>query len=122
FTDSASWQASILELRNRGTTHVIDLGPGEGVARLTASALKGHGARVLACSRTADLDEVINSRAAPSRPVAWQAFRPRLVELPTGERLADNRFTRATGRPPVLLPGMTPTTVEAPIVIAAANA
>lgn len=27
-----------------------------------------------------------------------------------------------TGRPPVLVPGMTPTTVEAPLVVAAANA
>ena len=45
-----------------------------------------------------------------------------MVALPGGRRHLDTRYTRATGRPPVILAGMTPTTVDAPIVAAAANA
>ena len=49
-------------------------------------------------------------------------MRPRVVELPDGRRHLDGRYTRLTGRPPVILAGMTPTTSDAPIVAAAANA
>ena len=44
------------------------------------------------------------------------------ARLSDGTIAIDNRFSRATGRSPVILPGMTPSTVDAPIVAAAANA
>ena len=39
-----------------------------------------------------------------------------------GKVVLANRFTEFTGRPPAILPGMTPTTVDARIVSAGANA
>ena len=46
----------------------------------------------------------------------------RLVTLPDGSVKLSTKFTRLTGRSPILLAGMTPTTVDAKIVAAAANA
>ncbi|WP_231129315.1 type I polyketide synthase [Bifidobacterium choloepi] len=51
----------------------------------------------------------------------WSRFAPRVIETPAGRKL-DTKFTRLTGKPPVLLAGMTPTTVEPELVAAAANA
>ncbi|HKV20659.1 MAG TPA: fatty acid synthase subunit beta domain-containing protein, partial [Mycobacterium sp.] len=47
---------------------------------------------------------------------------PTLVTLPDGTVKLSTKFTRLTGRSPILLAGMTPTTVDAKIVAAAANA
>ena len=61
--------------------------------------------------------------AAPAGPdVRYSRFAPRVVELPGGRRHLDGRYTQRTGRPPVILAGMTPTTADVPIVAAAANA
>jgi fatty acid synthase len=53
--------------------------------------------------------------------VTYGRFAPTVVKLPDGTTRLENRFTRATGRSPMILPGMTPTTVDAGIVAAAAN-
>lgn len=45
-----------------------------------------------------------------------------MVRLPDGRVKLSTKFTRLTGRSPILLAGMTPTTVDAKIVAAAANA
>ena len=45
-----------------------------------------------------------------------------MVTLPDGSVKLSTKFTRLTGRSPILLAGMTPTTVDAKIVAAAANA
>ena len=44
------------------------------------------------------------------------------MKLPDGSVKLSTKFTRLTGRSPILLAGMTPTTVDAKIVAAAANA
>ena len=44
------------------------------------------------------------------------------MTLPDGKTVVDTAFSRLTGRSPVLLAGMTPTTVDPEIVAAAANA
>lgn len=54
--------------------------------------------------------------------LSYSRFAPGLRTLPDGSVAIDNLFTRATGRSPAILPGMTPTTVDVPIVAAAANA
>ena len=57
-------------------------------------------------------------RCAP----AWSSYAPTAVKLPDGSVKLSTKFTRLTGRSPILLAGMTPTTVDAKIVAAAANA
>ena len=44
------------------------------------------------------------------------------MSLPDGSTRVETKFTRLTGRSPILLAGMTPTTVDPAIVAAAANA
>ena len=53
---------------------------------------------------------------------AWSSYAPTAVTLPDGSVKLSTKFTRLTGRSPILLAGMTPTTVNAKIVAAAANA
>ena len=55
-------------------------------------------------------------------PVQYAQFAPKLATLPNGNVIIDNLYSRTTGESPVILPGMTPTTVDAPIVVAGANA
>ncbi|MFV1084621.1 hypothetical protein, partial [Klebsiella pneumoniae] len=59
---------------------------------------------------------------APEPGTDWSHLRPGLVTLPNGKTVVDTAFSRLTGRSPVLLAGMTPTTVDPEIVAAAANA
>ncbi len=117
------WQATMAAARQRGVTHVVDLGPGAGVATLSALCLQGHGVRVLAAATEAG-QALLHSRdpadSEPPRP--WAERAPRVRQRADGTLRLENAFTRATGCAPVMLPGMTPTTVDAPIVAAAANA
>ncbi len=98
-------------------------GPGTAVARLTAENLRGSGVRTLALASPEGRRVLTSPGAAPAaRDVTYAELAPRVVALPGGRRHLDTRYTRLTGRPPVILAGMTPTTVDAPIVAAAANA
>ena len=102
---------------------MLDFGPGTEVATLTAENLRGHGARTLALASPEGRRRLTSPGASPAGPdVRYASFAPRVVELPGGRRHLDGRYTRMTGRPPVILAGMTPTTSDAPIVAAAANA
>ena len=100
---------------------MLDLGPGTAVARLTAENLRGSGVRVLALA-SPEGRRVLTVAGRRARRARCHLRGVRAgSSLPGGAHL-DTRYTRATGRPPVILAGMTPTTVDAPIVAAAANA
>ena len=103
-------------------THVLDLGPGDGVSRLTAANLRGAGLPVLPLTTPQGQEGLFTAGAAPKRPLRYADFKPRLLSLPDGALKVDNRYTRLTGQSPIILPGMTPTTAEVPVVAAAANA
>jgi len=101
---------------------LIDCGPCDGVARLTAGTARGTGARVLALSQEDGRRGLLTVGAAPdhsSEP--YIHFAPQVVTLADGRQRLENLFTRSSGRSPMVLPGMTPTTVDAGIVAAAAN-
>ncbi|MBL8787964.1 MAG: DUF1729 domain-containing protein, partial [Deltaproteobacteria bacterium] len=102
---------------------VLDLGPGEGVSRLTAGALRGTGVDSMALGGLGgeERERFFTAPRGPA-PLRYDELMPRLAELPDGRVVVDNAFSRATGTPPIILPGMTPTTVDVPIVAAAANA
>jgi fatty acid synthase len=117
------WDKVVGELIGRGADWVLDLGPGVEVGRLTGRNLRGTGARVLPLASPEAMRLLVTVGAAPVSPeLRWADLAPGVVELPDGRRHLDNRYSRATGQPPVILPGMTPTTADAPIVVAAANA
>lgn len=105
----------------QGVDTLVDLGPGVEVAHLVASATRGRALQVLAAAKPDERALLLDTRQAPTPPAPWRALAPTAVDEGFGPRL-DNRFTRVTGRAPFIVPGMTPTTVEAPLVVAAANA
>ena len=110
-------------IRALGADWVLDLGPGTAVARLTAENLRGSGVRTLALASPEGRRVLTSPGAAPAeRDVTYATLAPRRRRAARRPRHLDTRYTRATGRPPVILAGMTPTTVDAPIVAAAANA
>ena len=76
---------------------------------------------MIAVGEQAGRRQLFASGAYPAAPVSYRRFAPSVVRLPDGSTRLENRFTRATGRSPMILPGMTPTTVDAGIVAAAAN-
>ena len=120
FVHPVRWPSTLLGAAQAGDeTVMLDFGPGEIVSNLSGSILKGTGVISVPLSEP-------RGRRMLEEPFVdkndWSAWAPRTVTLPDGSRGLDNAFTRATGRPPILLPGMTPTTVDAGIVAAAANA
>lgn len=123
WSDTARRLVRDLPGEGRGASWLLDLGPTDGIARLSAAAIRGTGARLLSMSREEDRRRFVAAGAAPIGPTPrHEDLAPRVVRVPgVGDRL-ENRFTLATGRSPVILAGMTPTTVDAPIVAAAANA
>ena len=121
------WQRTLLAhvAPLRGPTAILELGPGDGIARVTAGALRGANALVIPMSDVNRREDVFHAPAArlfrEANLIDHRELMPALTEV-DGRPFVDNRYTRAAGTAPVLLPGMTPTTVDVPIVAAAANA
>ncbi|WP_226436877.1 type I polyketide synthase [Rhodococcus yananensis] len=105
-----------------GASWILDLGPGELLTRLTQSGLRGRGVGIIAAATRGGQRNLLTPGAEPEVPQPWSAFAPKPVTLPDGRVGVETAFTRLTGRSPILLAGMTPTTVDPKIVAAAANA
>jgi hypothetical protein len=118
-------------------THVLEFGPGGGdglggAGKLLARAVEGMGLAVVLCRpyAVAELPPYLRqlSRAEPlqgERAEDWaQRFGPRVVRRECdGALVVDTKFTRLVGKPPVVMPGMTPTTSFLGIdLVAACNA
>ena len=123
FCGAVKWSTVVAKLATYNTDVAIDFGPGVGVARLLAVGLRGTGARTFALAEPSGRDGLWRKdfRRGP-KPVCYADYAPRRATLADGRVVVDNRYTRATGQSPIILPGMTPTTVDVPIVAAAANA
>lgn len=120
--DEVDWVADVEGLVNAGARWLLDLGPADLAARLTAREAAPNGVAVVAPATRRGLRELTLEGAAPHAPRAWSSFAPSLALLPDGSVRAETAFTRITGRSPIVLAGMTPTTVDPAIVAAAANA
>lgn len=118
------WSAQVADLLATHTPQelwVLDCGPGATLTKLFATNAQGTGVGVVDASTTALRAELAVRTDDPIRTQDWSQYAPHLVQTPTGPALS-TAFTRLTGKPPVLLAGMTPTTVDPEIVAAAANA
>lgn len=116
-TDYVDWPERVDSALDTGARWILEIGPTRGVEPLTRDLVAGHGVGTLAVGTPAGLAQLVEPGRAPSLPRAWSEWAPRVEN----GRLA-TAFTRATGYSPVMLPGMTPTTVDPIIVAAAANA
>ncbi|WP_231998692.1 type I polyketide synthase [Nocardioides baekrokdamisoli] len=126
-TDSAivqptDWAADVATLTSSAATWVLDLGPTDVASRLTSTDARAHGLTVVPTALNRGLRELTVPGGAPAPARSWTAYAPTVVTLPDGSTRAETAFTRLTGRSPILLAGMTPTTVDPAIVAAAANA
>nr|MCH9700870.1 DUF1729 domain-containing protein [Actinomycetes bacterium] len=122
FVNPVDWVAEVEGLAAAGARWIIDLGPSDTVTRLTAPVIRGLGIGIVPAATRAGQRSLFTVGAAPAVAPAWSSYAPSVIELPDGSVKASTKFTRLTGRSPILLAGMTPTTVDAKIVAAAANA
>ncbi|KAJ2503686.1 fatty acid synthase alpha subunit Lsd1 [Coemansia sp. RSA 1972] len=123
------WPAAV---NCKGVTHAVDFGPGgtsgfgaivhrihegRGMATICVGAFDSYGSPLHAKS---DLYQSDASIIAP--PTSWAAeYSPRLVQQ-GGVLHIDTRMSRLLGKPPVMVAGMTPSTVGAEFVSAVVRA
>ncbi|KAK6462909.1 S-acyl fatty acid synthase thioesterase [Scheffersomyces coipomensis] len=119
------------------STHIIDFGPGgvSGLGILTHRNKEGTGARIIIAgaldSNPIDDEygfkhELFNTSS--SKSIKWapnwlNEFKPTLIKTKGDNKIYVNtKFSQLLGRAPLMVPGMTPTTVNPEIVAATINA
>ncbi len=116
------WVEEVGKLHEAGARWILDLGPSEILTRLTAPVIRGLGIGIVPAATRGGQRNLFTVGAVPEVARPWSSYAPSVVSLPDGSVKLSTKFTRLTGRSPILLAGMTPTTVDAEIVAAAANA
>jgi fatty acid synthase, bacteria type len=116
------WVQEVTRINDAGARWILDLGPGDILTRLTAPVIRGLGVGIVPAATRGGQRNLFTVGAVPEVARAWSSYAPTVVRLPGGRVKLSTKFTRLTGRSPILLAGMTPTTVDAKIVAAAANA
>ncbi len=118
------WNArvrALMESTDPSTLWVLDFGPGTTVGKLFSTVAQGTGVGVVEASTVADRSALSTLETLPERTQNWKRFAPKVIDTSAGSKVR-TAFTELTGKAPVLLAGMTPTTVDPQIVAAAANA
>ncbi|KAI0067274.1 fatty acid synthase [Artomyces pyxidatus] len=106
-------------------THAVDFGPGgiSGIGPLTARNLDGRGVRVIVLGDKGKGDAEFYSVKGVKKEQSWvKKWTPSLVKTSDGKIHIDTPFTRLLGKPPIMVAGMTPTTVQAGFVSAVLEA
>ncbi|KAK4134741.1 beta subunit of fatty acid synthase [Trichocladium antarcticum] len=130
-SDPVNWEKATIF---PGATHILDFGPGgiSGLGVLTSRNKDGTGVRVILAgtvngtvpevgykSELFDRDE----EHAVKYAVDWvKEYGPRLVKTSSGRTYVDTKMSRLLGLPPLLVAGMTPSTVPWDFVAATMNA
>ncbi|GAA2068578.1 type I polyketide synthase [Williamsia deligens] len=116
------WVAELDEVADSGVRWLLDLGPSDSATRLSVPNVRGRGIGCVPAALRGGQRNVFAPGGVPSVPAPWSVHAPTVAQLPDGRTVVETAFTRLTGRSPMLLAGMTPTTVDPAIVAAAANA
>lgn len=121
--DWAAQIGEVLAQNDARSLWILDMGPSEVLGKLTGVLVQGTGAGVVEAATMRSRAELstADSDSEPQRAGCWADFAPRVINTPSGRKVL-TKFSKLTGKAPVLLAGMTPTTVEPEIVAAAANA
>ena len=120
-TDPLDWAGEVAEtVKDFGRGYVVDLGPGN-LQRLTTENLAGTGITYVDAGIAAARDEFVSGGPRMVTAEDWSGYAPQLATI-GGHKVLQTAFSRLTGRSPIILGGMTPTTVDPEIVAAAANA
>ena len=128
-SESVDWPCTI---NFPQATHVLDFGPGgsSGVGALVSHIKQGTGLRVILVTdvklrdqQFGNILEVLDSSSTTmSYATAWADLRPRLIQDSAGRVHLDTKFSRLLSLPPIMVAGMTPTTVHWDFVAAIMNA
>ncbi|KAI9745826.1 MAG: hypothetical protein M1818_000507 [Claussenomyces sp. TS43310] len=117
-----------------GATHILDFGPGgvSGIGPLTNKNKEGTGVRTILATT---LEGPIRDVGFKSEMFEWDSkqgivfgdiwsekYGPRLLRDPTGQVRVDTKMSQLLGLPPIMVAGMTPTTVSTDFVVATMNA
>ncbi|KAG7402946.1 Fatty acid synthase subunit beta [Fusarium oxysporum f. sp. rapae] len=117
-----------------GATHILDFGPGgdSGLGALTSRNKEGTGVRVILAGTVDGATSDIGYKAelfdrdeenAVKYAIDWvEEFGPKLVTNKSGRIYLDTKMSRFLGLPPILVAGMTPTTVSWDFVTATMDA
>ncbi|KAI0360181.1 fatty acid synthase [Trametes cingulata] len=106
-------------------TQAVDFGPGglSGIGPLTARNLEGRGVRVIvAGDKAKGPAELYDAQSIKTEQWWAKKFSPRLVKTSDGTVHINTPFSRLLGKPPIMVAGMTPTTVKAGFVSAVLDA
>lgn len=120
--DPVDWTESLEAALDAGAEWILDLGPADLLTRMTTRELRGTTTQIIAPATRRGHRQLTTAGATLPVNQSWQRFAPKVISLPDGSVRAETKFSTLTGRSPILLAGMTPTTVDAGIVAAAANA
>jgi fatty acid synthase subunit beta len=130
-TDPVNWEKATVFPR---ATHILDFGPGgiSGLGVLTNRNKDGTGVRVILAGTIDGQNAEVgykpeifdrDAQRAVKYAVDWvREFGPRLVKTSAGQTFVDTKMSRMLGLPPVMVAGMTPTTVPWDFVAATMNA
>ncbi|MEZ5212048.1 fatty acid synthase subunit beta domain-containing protein [Gordonia sp. (in: high G+C Gram-positive bacteria)] len=120
--EPVDWVSQVGEVVASGARWLLDFGPSDLATRLASSLVRGQGVGAVPVATRGGQRNLFVPGNVPEVSAPWALYAPRLAELPDGRVVVDTPFTRLTGRSPMMLAGMTPTTVDPAIVAAAANA
>ncbi|KAI8394241.1 fatty acid synthase [Radiomyces spectabilis] len=125
------WEKAIAP---KDLTHIIDFGPGatSGIGGLTHRNKEGTGVQVMLAGALEGNNRDLSYKAdlfdADLRAVTYsqnwaKMFQPQLVKTTCNNRIhVDTRMSRLLGKPPLMVAGMTPSTVNENFVSAVMNA
>lgn len=113
-------------------THIIDFGPGgvSGIGMLTNRNKQGRGVRVILADRLDGVDSTVgykselftHQKSEIQYGSNWaKDYAPRLIRTPSGT-VVETKLSKVIGLPPLIIAGMTPTTVAWDFVAAAMSA
>ncbi|KAK5011828.1 hypothetical protein LTR28_010135 [Elasticomyces elasticus] len=111
-----------------GASHLLDFGPGR-ISSLVQELTEGTGLRIIRMNEKYVATDGIGSRTdlyaahMPPTPPNWgELYGPKLKKDSRGRARLDTKMTRLFGVPPVMVAGMTPTTVPGDFVAAVMKA
>lgn len=120
---------------NFKATHMLDFGPGgaSGLGVLTNKNKEGTGVRIIVAGAldvtTEDSDFGYKQELFDVNPANliysanWlEEFKPKLVKTAAGKVYVDTKFSRLLSRAPLMVPGMTPSTVSPEFIADTINA
>ncbi|KAL3427035.1 acyl transferase domain-containing protein [Phlyctema vagabunda] len=116
-----------------GATHILDFGPGaeSSIGAVTNSNKEGDGVRTILASAFSTPSKSLGykaelfsvHKAVGARSESWaKCYGPKLLRTTSGECYIDTKMSRFLKLPPIMVAGMTPTTVHWDFVAATMNA